>query len=104
MRAKTAEGSRVSAPALVAAPGAGPVHVEVEVQVAGPRGLPRTAERYWLLHFEDDELRFTQRAAAERWASKLAARGMPSKLTWHDEHTPQRPGGRPEGRVANPSA
>jgi hypothetical protein len=52
-------------------------------------GLPRTAARYWLLQFEDGELRFTHRAAAERWASKLAERGKPWQLTWHDEDTPE---------------
>jgi hypothetical protein len=52
-------------------------------------GLPRTAARYWRLQFEGGELRFTHRPAAERWASKLAERGTPWQLRWHDENTPE---------------
>jgi hypothetical protein len=61
-------------------------------------GLPRTAGRYWLLRFDEDELRFTHRAAAERWASKLAEGGTVSQLTWHDENTP--PGAEAARKVA----
>ena len=52
----------------------------------GPRsnlGL-RTAERYWILRFAGDELRFTHRSRAELWAVKLASQGVPSQLTWHE--------------------
>jgi hypothetical protein len=56
-------------------------------RAAGDAFLPRAAARYWLLQFEDDELRFTHRAGAERWAARLAARGIPSQLTRHDEHS-----------------
>jgi hypothetical protein len=47
----------------------------------------RASERYWLLQFDGGELRFTYRGPAERWASRLAERGTPSQLTWHDENT-----------------
>jgi hypothetical protein len=61
-----------------------------------------TAARYWLLRYGDDELRFTHRVAAERWASQLAERGISSHLTWHDDNTPLRPGSEsePTRRVA----
>lgn len=51
-------------------------------------GLPMTAARYWLLRIGDEELRFSQRASAEDWASRLAAQGTSSHLSWHDGHTP----------------
>jgi hypothetical protein len=51
-------------------------------------GLPMTAARYWLLRVGDEELRFSQRASAEGWASRIAAQGTCSHLTWHDGHTP----------------
>jgi hypothetical protein len=77
MRAPVSDGSEDFGRELAAGPG-------VEFL-----GLPRTAARYWLLQFEGGELRFTHRPAAERWASKLAERGAPSQLTWHDENTPE---------------
>ncbi len=51
------------------------------------RALPTTARRYWLLRFDNNELKFTLRTAAERWASSLAELDTPSQLTWHDENT-----------------
>jgi hypothetical protein len=48
----------------------------------------RTAERYWLLRFAGDELRFTYYTGAELWAAKLAAHGIASQLTRHDETNP----------------
>lgn len=72
--------------------------------VAGTEGLvdldtrrvySRAAERYWLLRYEEEELRFTRRDAAERWAAKLEEQGVPSELTWHDENiAPVGPSGR----------
>ena len=76
MQASAAEGSGDFGQELAAEP------------VAEFLGLPRTAARYWLLQFEDGELRFTHRAGAERWSSELAKQGIPSQLTWHDENTP----------------
>jgi hypothetical protein len=61
---------------------------EQRFDVARPNLVVRTAERYWLLRFDDDELRFTLRTGAELWAAKLAAHGIASQLTWHDETTP----------------
>jgi len=77
MRALVAKGSGDFGQELAAGPG-------VEFL-----GLPRPAAHYWLLQFEGGELRITHRPAAERWASKLAERGAPSQLTWHDENTPE---------------
>jgi hypothetical protein len=54
--------------------------------LAGRRVYSRTAERYWILRSGDDELRFSHRAGAERWAVELAERGLSSELTWHDEN------------------
>jgi hypothetical protein len=56
------------------------------LDLASRRVYSRNAERYWLLRSGDDELRFTLRSAAERWASGLADRGISSELTWHDEN------------------
>ncbi len=47
----------------------------------------RSAERYWLLRFEDHELRFTLREAADRWAAKLATCGIAYELTGHSPET-----------------
>jgi hypothetical protein len=55
------------------------------LDLAGRRVYSRTAERYWILRCGDDELRFSHRSGAERWANKLAERGLSSELTWHDE-------------------
>jgi hypothetical protein len=55
------------------------------VNLAGRRVYSRTAERYWILRFGDDELRFTHRSGAERWATRLAEQGLSSELSWHDE-------------------
>jgi hypothetical protein len=94
-----AEPLAISAEQVVSAPGSAPFHVTFNpAGLTSPRNLPRTAERYWLLRFGEDELRFTHRAAAELWASKLADRGTSSQLTWHDENTPE--GADPERRVA----
>jgi hypothetical protein len=56
--------------------------------VERPGRLVKTAERYWLLRFADDGLRFTHRTSAELWAARLSADGIASQLTWHDETTP----------------
>ena len=56
------------------------------LDLAGRRVYSRTAERYWILRCGDDELRFSHRSGAERWANKLAERGLSSELTWHDEN------------------
>jgi hypothetical protein len=82
MRALVAEGSGASDREWVTEPMAEPPGEAVGF------GLPRTAGRYWLLRFDEDELRFTHRADAERWASNLAERGTTWQLTWHDENTP----------------
>jgi hypothetical protein len=59
-----------------------------EFAQAGRYVLQQNAERYWLLRFEGDELRFTHRAAAEAWAAQLAGRGIATQLTRHDENAP----------------
>jgi hypothetical protein len=72
----------------VAAPGSGSVAPRGSgqpVNLASRRVYSRTAERYWILRSGHDELRFTHRSGAERWATKLAERGLLSELTWHDE-------------------
>lgn len=48
------------------------------------RFTSRAAGRYWLLRYEDQEHRFTLRAAAERWASALETRGIAYQLVLHD--------------------
>jgi hypothetical protein len=69
--------------------GAGPINQkECPFEIARPYLPARTAERYWLLRFAGDELRFTHRSSAELWAAKLAAHGIASQLTRHDETTP----------------
>ena len=45
----------------------------------------RSAERYWLLRFEDQELRFTLREAADRWVADLRESGIAYELSRHDE-------------------
>jgi hypothetical protein len=55
-------------------------------------GLPKTAACYWLLRIGDEELRFSRRQSAEDWASRLAAGGTSSHLTWHDGYTACGPG------------
>jgi hypothetical protein len=49
------------------------------------RVYSRVAERYWILRSGEEELRFTHRSGAERWATTLSERGVSSELTWHDE-------------------
>lgn len=61
-------------------------------------GLPMAAAKYWLLRVGDQELRFSRRDSAERWASRLGELGTSSHLTWHDGHTPC--SGQAERRVA----
>lgn len=79
--------------------GASPItRRERPFEVARQGLLVRTAERYWLLRSAGDELRFTYRTGAELWAAKLAALGIASQLTRHDETTPA--GGEDEGQVA----
>jgi hypothetical protein len=69
--------------------GAGPFNrTERAFEAARPDLVLRAAKRYWLLRFAGDELRFTHRISAELWATKLAARGIASQLTRHDETTP----------------
>jgi hypothetical protein len=45
------------------------------------------AERYWLLRYGDEELRFSLRSSAERWAAQLEAVGIDCALSRHDEST-----------------
>ena len=58
--------------------------------MASRRFFQRTADRYWLLQYENEELRFTHRSDAQRWASELSERRIAWQLTWHDENTPAR--------------
>jgi len=46
----------------------------------------RAAERYWIVSYDDQELRFSLRPAAEKWAAELEAKGVSVELTFHD-HT-----------------
>ena len=56
------------------------------LDLSGRRVYSRTAERYWIVPCGEDELRFSQRSGAERWATRLAEQGLSSELTWHDEN------------------
>jgi hypothetical protein len=57
------------------------------VDRGGRRDPSRTADRYWILQYGDEELRFSLKSAGERWASMLAARGISSELTWHGKNS-----------------
>jgi hypothetical protein len=62
------------------------------------RVYSRRAERYWIVRSGDEELRFSHRSAAERWATTLAGRDSTSELKWHDEHTVHTVGVTPKDR------
>jgi hypothetical protein len=64
----------------------GPAGSGQPLDLAGRRFSSRTAERYSILRSGEDELRFTHRSGAERWATRLAERGLSPELTWHDEN------------------
>ena len=49
------------------------------------------AARYWLLTYEDEELRFSLHDVAERWMAELAADGVRAELSWHGPTTPADP-------------
>jgi hypothetical protein len=75
----------------VSSPGSGAHQINRKdrpLEAAHPHLFVRTAERYWLLRFAGDELRFTHYTGAELWAAKLAAHGIASQLTRHDETSP----------------
>jgi hypothetical protein len=57
------------------------------VDLDSRRVYSRSAERYWIVRSGDEEMRFSHRSAAERWATTLAERGSASELRWHDERT-----------------
>jgi hypothetical protein len=54
----------------------------------------RAAERYWIVSYDDQELRFSLTPAAEKWAAELDAKGVSVELSFHD-HTAGSP---PRGR------
>jgi hypothetical protein len=45
----------------------------------------RVAERYWIVSYGDEELRFSLRSAAEKWATALEAQGVNSEVRFHDQ-------------------